>query len=105
TDRRFRTAARQAEQTVLGALLRRLAMATGGQYHVVFSDPRSAAPGSQLEGICAEISQDLRHQYVLGFPTHEAGTPGYHRIRVEVAAKHVAVSHRRGYLGLPPLDS
>lgn len=76
-------------------LLRLLAEATGGGYRAVDA-PRLAAA-------CAEISEELRYQYVLGFETGDSGDPSYHAIHVEVDDAGVVASHRRGYLGRPPL--
>jgi Ca-activated chloride channel family protein len=76
-------------------LLRLLAVATGGRYRAVVEDNIAAA--------CAAITEALRFQYVLGFQTRDTGQAGYREIQVEVDSEDaVEVSHRRGYVGLPP---
>lgn len=79
-------------------LLRLLAVATGGRYRAVYGDNMGQA--------CAAITEALRFQYVLGFQTRDAGRAAYREIRVEVDSKDAAeVSHRRGYVGLPPPEA
>jgi hypothetical protein len=55
-----------------------------------------------IEGEAAAVLDELRHQYVLGFPARE--TPReYRQIRVEVKGRHKAeILHRAGYTGGPP---
>ena len=80
----------------LADTLNLLAVLTGGRYYPV------NGPYDMKEA-CAAIAEDLRHQYVLGFSTSNAGTPGYHSLRVEVAGRSRTVMFRRGYRGGPPL--
>jgi len=78
-----------------------LAVATGGRsFHV--HDPR------RLEQALADIAQELRHQYLLGFPPDERGagrssTGGeplrWHSIEVRVNRADVKVRARDGYYG------
>lgn len=91
-----RPAAGPVDPASYAHLLRLLAVATGGRY-------RAVAAG-ELERACAEVSEELRYQYVLGFQTRGSGVPSYHAIHVEVDAEGVVASHRRGYLGRPPLE-
>lgn len=77
-------------------VLNLLASMTGGRYYSV-SGP------DDLKEACAEIANDLRYQYVLGFETAATGTPGYHRIVVSVKGRKVRqVLARKGYQGLAP---
>jgi VWFA-related protein len=77
-------------------LLELLAVETGGRY-VALDGP------AELARAGAEILEDLRHQYVLGFYTGD-GPPGDHRLEVEVAGRRErALSFRRGYHGGEPL--
>jgi Ca-activated chloride channel family protein len=79
-------------------VLNLLAGATGGRY---FPISRSADLPKALKA----ITEDLRHQYVLGFSTRE-GERSYRRLRVELTAKglgdRATVIFRRGYKGPPP---
>lgn len=76
-------------------LLHRLARATGGRFLWV-TDPAGIEQGS------AALLDELRHQYVLGFPARE--TPRkYRQIDVDVEHRGKAeILHRQGYTGGPP---
>ncbi|MGE0640409.1 MAG: VWA domain-containing protein [Thermoanaerobaculia bacterium] len=77
-------------------VLNLLASMTGGRYYSI-SGPED------LKEACAEIADDLRYQYVLGFETAATGKPGYHRIVVSVQNRKVRqVLARKGYQGLAP---
>jgi Ca-activated chloride channel family protein len=77
-------------------VLNLLAHQTGGRYF-------SIGGPEDLKEACAEIADELRYQYVLGFETAGTGTPGYHRIAVAVKGRKVKqVTHRKGYKGLAP---
>jgi Ca-activated chloride channel family protein len=59
----------------------------------------------ELEGVFAEISEDIASQYLLAYTPGEAPRDGSWRtIRVEVAGRgqHYAVRARQGYRALPP---
>ncbi len=71
-----------------------LAATTGGRYHAI-------ANKADLEKSLAAILDDLRHQYVLGFPTGE-GTSRQREVKVEVKSGDRTVQFRRGYKGPPP---
>lgn len=77
-------------------VLNLLASLSGGQYHSA-TDTREVLTASRA------ILEELRHQYVLGFPTNETGSPSYREIVVEVDGRKRRVSFRRGYHGGPPL--
>lgn len=76
-------------------LLHRLARATGGRFLWV-TDPAAIEQGS------AALLNELRHQYVLGFPARE--TPRkYRKIDVKVEHRRKAeILHRQGYYGGVP---
>jgi VWFA-related protein len=77
-------------------MLNLLAHQTGGRYY-------SIEGPDDLKEACAEIAEDLRYQYVLGFETAATGTPAYRKIAVTVKGRKVKqVTHRKGYRGLPP---
>lgn len=73
-------------------LLHRLARASGGRFLWV-TDP------AEIEHGAAAVLDELRHQYVLGFPARE--TPReYREIEVEVEHRRKAeILHREGYYG------
>jgi VWFA-related protein len=76
-------------------LLERLARQTGGRYFAV-SGPLEAARA------VAVIADDLRAQYVLGFPAQSQGPHQYRRFRVTVDGRNREVVHRLGYDGGTP---
>ncbi len=79
----------------IAELLNLLAETSGGLYH-------SVATEEDARSTCAAILDDLRHQYVLGFPLANHGAADHHRLRVEVDGRNRQVSHRRAYEGRPP---
>ncbi|MGA2983956.1 MAG: VWA domain-containing protein [Terriglobia bacterium] len=80
--------------------LRRLSKVTGGKSYF------PASP-SEMTGICAQIAQDLRRQYTIGYhPSNQNSLGKYHSIRVTAMATRdgkLHVSTRAGYL--MPTDS
>lgn len=77
-------------------VLNLLALATGGRY---FPIEREA----DLDKALAVVAEDLRHQYVLGFPTTEGGVSRFRRLEVAVKGRErLTVVFRRGYKGPPP---
>ena len=75
------------------AVLQRLADQTGGRFYV-------AQSGKDLDGVFAEIEQDLRTQYYVSFPPQQV-TPGFHALQVEVRApQKLQVHARQGYYAL-----
>lgn len=75
-------------------VLNLLAHETGGRYFSLRED-------GDLEKALAEMAQDFRHQYVLGFPTGE-GSSRYRQLEVKVDGRNRPVLFRRGYQGPPP---
>jgi Ca-activated chloride channel family protein len=76
-------------------VLNMLALTTGGRYYPIQKPADSARA-------LAAISNDLRHQYVLGFSTSE-GASSYRKLAVEVkGSDRFTVVFRRGYKGPPP---
>jgi Ca-activated chloride channel family protein len=71
-----------------------LAATTGGRYYAI-------ANMDDLQKALAAILSDLRHQYVLGFPTGE-GKSSQRDVKVEVKSGDRTVLFRRGYKGPPP---
>jgi VWFA-related protein len=59
----------------------------------------------QVDTIAADVAQDIRHQYVLGYhPTQPISQGGYRAIHVEVKAKGVgklSIRTRAGYFATP----
>jgi Ca-activated chloride channel family protein len=82
---------RALRATSLQQLMRQLAAGSGGR--AFFSDQET-----KLESIFQEIVEDLRHQYLLGYPAPDSARNGeWHRIRVEVAGHGHSVRARQGY--------
>lgn len=78
-------------------VLNLLAASSGGRYYSISSP-------EELEKALAAISEDLRHQYVLGFSTRE-GASRFRKLQVEVRGggrDRRTVLFRRGYQGMPP---
>ncbi len=63
----------------------------------------------QVDSIAAEVAQDIRHQYILGYhPTQPINQGGYRTIRVEAKAKgmgRLTVRTRAGYFAQPQTQS
>ena len=71
--------------------LQQLAEKTGGRYFM-------AADGNTIRSSFAEVAEELRRQYVLGYRTNELAPKGQERkIRVKVKRERVAVRARRSY--------
>lgn len=75
-------------------VLNLLAATTGGRYYAISNM-------EELDKALTAILDDLRHQYVLGFPTGE-GKPRQRDVKVEVKSGDRTVLFRRGYKGPPP---
>ncbi|HUO87420.1 MAG TPA: VWA domain-containing protein [Thermoanaerobaculia bacterium] len=78
-----------------GALLQRLAGATGGRY-LPLARPEDAAAAAR------GLLDELRSQYVLAFPT-APGPAAERLLSVSVESVGATVYHRRAYFGGPPL--
>ena len=75
----------------LQALMNRLASVSGGR--AFFTDDIG-----RLDGIFAEILEDLRNQYLLSYPSPSSQRDGaWHKIRVEVSGGRYKVRAREGY--------
>jgi len=83
------------KQYYLSDMLNLLAHFTGASYTSV---------GSQLQGrlACSSILEDVRHQYVLSFPTRGGPERRFRPIEVRVKGRNRHVAYRKGYLGGPP---
>ena len=82
---------RALRATALQQLMKRLATGSGGR--AFFSGEEA-----KLEAVFQEIIDDLRHQYLLGYPAPDHARNGeQHRIRVEVPGRGYAVRARQGY--------
>jgi VWFA-related protein len=76
-------------------VLNLLAATTGGRYF-------SIRGSEDLQAALTSILEDLRHQYVLGFPTGD-GPSRFRRVQVEVRGEsRRPYVFRRGYQGPPP---
>ncbi len=73
-------------------VLNLLAYETGGRY-------ASIRRKSEVDAACNAVVDDLRHQYILSFPTVVQGDGSYHKIEVRVRGKRRKVAFRRGYVG------
>jgi Ca-activated chloride channel homolog len=81
----------------LQKLLQRITRTSGGR--AFFADGPSA-----LDGVFADILDDLHHQYTLAYPApHDRRDGVWHRLKVEVAGGKYHVRARQGYrLALKP---
>jgi Ca-activated chloride channel homolog len=72
------------------AVLQRLAEQTGGRFYM-------AQSSRDLEGMFAELEQELRSQYYVSFPPQRV-TPGFHALQVQVRTPQKTQVHaRQGY--------
>jgi len=78
-------------------VLNLLASVSGGRYYAISNL-------EELRDALTAIVNDLRHQYVLGFPTGE-GTARLRSVKVEVKSGERTVLFRRGYKGPPPAEN
>jgi len=75
------------------ATLYTLSTETGGKTYII----RQAGDGEMLRRACAEISQELREQYTIGFVAPDASAGGYRSLKVDVPAhKDASVRVRKG---------
>jgi len=74
-------------------VLERISKETGGRMFEV-------SKKQSVEQIYAQIEDELRHQYNLGYtPEHSADSAGYHKIQLVAKKKDLAVQARDGYYG------
>lgn len=76
-------------------ILDRISKETGGQLFEV-------SKKETVDKIYAQITQELRDQYVLGFVPPKSETAGYHTISVTMKDKNQIVQTRAGYYAQPP---
>jgi Ca-activated chloride channel family protein len=82
---------RALQAVALQRLMRHLASSSGGR--AFFSGQEA-----KLEAVFQDIIEDLRHQYLLGYPAPEHARDGaQHRIRVEIPGHGYSVRTRQGY--------
>ena len=82
---------RALKAPALQKLMQQLAVGSGGRAFFTNQD-------TELEGIFQEIIQDLRHQYLLGYPAPDNARNGeWHKIRVDVPGRGHQVRARLGY--------
>ncbi len=75
--------------------LRLLSWVTGGRFHSIV-DPANVSHASEA------FINEVRSQYILGFPTSGIGQTRPRNIRVEVRGRNRKVDHRREYVGTLP---
>lgn len=82
---------RATQNTELQSLMRRIATRSGGRAFFTEND-------AQLDGIFAEILEDLRNQYLLAYPAPGSNRDGkWHEIKVVVNGGKHKVRAREGY--------
>lgn len=72
------------------AVLENIANATGGRVFAV-------AGRSELDQVYAEIAEDMRSQYRIGYTPPTADPGSYHKIELKTNAKHVSLHARQGF--------
>ena len=75
-------------------VLDRISRETGGRLFVV-------SKKETVDQIYSEIEQDLRHQYILGYPPGKNSTTSYHKIHLTTKQKDLTVQARDGYYSEP----
>jgi VWFA-related protein len=74
------------------SILEEISQKTGGRLFQV-------SKKESLDKIYAEIEEELRSQYSLGYTPDKGAEPGYHKIRVTTKQKDLKVQARDGYYG------
>jgi VWFA-related protein len=74
------------------AILEEISQKTGGRMFEV-------SKKETVEKIYAEIDEELRNQYSLGYTPDKGAEPGYHKIHVTTKNKDLKVQARDGYYG------
>lgn len=75
-------------------VLDRISRETGGRLFVV-------SKKEPVDQIYSEIEQELRNQYVLGYPPEKSDSAGYHKIHLATKQKDLIVQARDGYYSEP----
>jgi len=82
---------RATQNKELQALMRQIATRSGGRAFFTAKD-------NELDGIFAEILEDLRNQYLLGYPAPSSNRDGkWHDIKLQVRGGPYKVRAREGY--------
>ena len=82
-----------------------LAAVTGGRSYFI-EEAHSKKGVDRLDIACAEVSTELRRQYLLGYyPTNKAKDSKYRSIRLEARDPNYIVRSRKGYYAPAPLGS
>jgi len=80
------------ESKIAEARMRRLAEETGGRFY-------DASKKETTAGVFAQIEEDLRNLYVIGFSIPEADRDGkFHELRIETTRAGVTIRARKGYI-------
>jgi VWFA-related protein len=70
--------------------LERISRETGGRlFEVSKKEP--------IDKIYAQIEEELRNQYSIGYPVAKDATPGYHKLSLTAKKKDLIVQARDGY--------
>lgn len=75
-------------------VLERISKETGGRLFVV-------SKKQSVDEIYSQIEQELRHQYILGYPPEKTAAAGYHKIHLATKQKDLTVQARDGYYSEP----
>jgi VWFA-related protein len=75
-------------------VLDRISRETGGRLFVV-------SKKEPVDQIYSEIEQELRNQYILGYPPEKSESGGYHKIHLTTKQKDLVVQARDGYYSEP----
>jgi Ca-activated chloride channel homolog len=79
------------EDEVDAKTLKELAVETGGKNYII----QEVGDGAALRRDCAEISEELRQQYTLGFVAPDPGAGGYRNLHVDVPGHPEATARVR----------
>jgi VWFA-related protein len=71
-------------------ILERISKETGGRLFVV-------SKKEPIDHVYAQIADELRHEYNLGYTPSEVAGPGYHKIQLTTKKKDLVVQARDGY--------
>jgi VWFA-related protein len=82
----------QGERTDGKKILQQISKETGGRLFEV-------SKKETVEKIYADIDEELRNQYSLGYAPDKNAGPGYHKIQVATKEKDLVVQARDGYYG------